>query len=197
MMGLNNASPPTNGEELVSSKIGLLIRHSLRGADFFGDIDIDNIFLSAPHGTYFIGLEDVAGGHLLDKVQQTGWRYILLEGTRAFASAEVDKESDTEELSFSNFSTGDQIANTISALEMAENFPETLSGDYEVRFLRIPSLYIIAIWLKGDDDILMPLVSAHGLRPLGKYSEEEILKLLQPRAQQVLAFSAVTDSGDI
>lgn len=192
-MSLMNSSAPSEGEEMVSRKVGLLIRHPTGGASILGEVGTDNILISAPHATYFCGLQDVADGYLLEKAEQTGWRYLLFEGETVFAAAEVDQATDTKELSFSNFSTGTQVTNTISALRMAEKLPEVSSRDYEVRFLRVPSLHVAAIWLKGTDNILIALTTTHGLQLLEKYAEEEFLKLLQEPARTLLGFDLTTN----
>jgi hypothetical protein len=177
---------------MVSQKVGLLTRHQARGASILGVVNPDHISISVPHAAYSCALQDVADGYLLEKAEQTAWRYLLFEGETVFAAAEVDQSTETKELSFSNFSTGTHVTNTISALRMAERLPQASSGDYEVRFLRIPSLYVAAIWLKGTDNILISLSTTHGLQLLERYTEEEFLKLLQEHARTILGFDLTT-----
>ena len=61
------------------------------------------------------------------------------------------------------------------------------AGNYEVRMLRVPALYVVALWLKdldGDDDLIVPLVPAPAFLEAGRaYREAEFLDTLEaPRA---------------
>jgi len=54
---------------------------------------------------------------------------------------------------------------TAKAIEAAEHLPEVEAGNYELAVLRVPALYVIALWLKGTgakppDDIFIPLEPA-------------------------------------
>jgi len=77
---------------------------------------------------------------------------------------------------------------TLEALRKAEKLPQIKKQDYELRFLDIPSVYFVAVWLhRESDDILIPLPSTFGRWDAYQpYSESAMIKLLKPEAKKVL-----------
>ena len=73
------------------------------------------------------------------------------------ASAELANSGDSD----FQANEGPFVSATAAAIASAEQDPRLAGGDYEVRLLRIPALYFMALWLKdnrGDGDVLIPLV---------------------------------------
>jgi hypothetical protein len=67
--------------------------------------------------------------------------------------------------------------------------PQIRKQDYELRFLEVPALNFVAVWLHGrSDDIIMPLPPTFGrnLNAFQAYSESEIIKVLKPEAKEVM-----------
>ena len=77
---------------------------------------------------------------------------------------------------------------TLEALRMAEALPQVKKQDYELRFLDIPAVYFVAVWLHAEsDDILIPLPPAFGRwSAYQPCSESDMIKLLKPEAKKVL-----------
>jgi hypothetical protein len=77
---------------------------------------------------------------------------------------------------------------TLEALRMAEALPQVKKQDYELRFLDIPVVYFVAVWLHAEsDDILIPLPPAFGRwSAYQPCSESDMIKLLKPEAKKVL-----------
>ncbi|MGH3927490.1 MAG: triple tyrosine motif-containing protein, partial [Pseudonocardiaceae bacterium] len=73
------------------------------------------------------------------------------------------------------------------------------AGDYEVRLLRIPALYFVALWLKdekGRDDILIPLDPAPApFEPGRSYRPDEVLAELAASARTRLEFDDAEGSS--
>ena len=144
--------------------------------------------LAAPHDVYFLGLRDLAEGASLDAATVVGRRFIVMDGDEPIASAEL---SGQDKGAGFQASEGRYVASTAAAIEDAENDPD-LADDYEVRVLRIPALYLMALWLKneqGGADVLIPLEPTPAPLEAGrKYAPLEISSPLAEAARARLAF---------
>lgn len=144
--------------------------------------------LAAPHDVYSLGLRDLAGGASLDAATVVGRRFIVMDGDQPIASAEV---ADQDGSGF-QANEGPYVESTAAAIERAERDPELADDDYEVRLLRIPALYVVALWLKnerGGADVLIPLDPAPAPLEAGrKYEPAEVLRAVVEAARARLAF---------
>jgi hypothetical protein len=184
-MSFAHAAPPPEGEDIIARTL-----YSRAGG---GDPSLQpgilrpqSLLVSTPHPAYFCGASDVAAGRLLTAAVRTGWRYLLFDGSVPVAAAELH-EAEGGELEFSNLETGDSIGLFVAALERAAPMDDTRAA-YEIRLLRVPALFFSALWLAGEDHLLIPLVALHGLAAFETHGESEVLKGLQPAAQRLLTF---------
>ena len=85
----------------------------------------------------------------------------------------------------SNFSV-----ETLEALRLARQLPQTKGQDYELRRLDIPAVQFVAVWLHGKaDDIIIPLPPTFGRwKPGQSCSESQMIKLLRPEAKKAESF---------
>jgi hypothetical protein len=140
---------------------------------------------AAPHPVYTAGLKDVLAGTLPASALLTGWRYILLDGDRASAAAEVTPGQDGEEARLKGLSMGPFVGGTVRAVAVAERLKEVRESDYELRLLNIPGLYVVALWLHGRGDIFIPLRPApSGVKPYSVYSAEGLTEALRESAER-------------
>ena len=113
-----------------------------------------------------------------------------MEGDKAIASAEL-ADQDTGSAGF-QANEGPFVESTADAIDQAERDPELADGDYEVRVLRIPALYVMALWLKderGGADVLIPLDPTPAPLEAGrKYAPAELSSTLAEAARARLAF---------
>jgi hypothetical protein len=148
--------------------------------------------LAAPHDVYYLGLSDLAGGASLDSAVVVGRRFIVMDGEKPIASAEL---ADQDKRSGFQANEGRYVESTASAIAQAEEDPELAEDDYEVRLLRIPALYVTALWLKneqGKGDFVIPLGPAPKPLEAGrKYTPTEVLSALAEPARIRLAFDDV------
>lgn len=182
-MPLRLPTPPSNGLEIIREAIaGLLSTPTTPARTLSADTDEDasqSLAAAAPHLVYFVGLDDVAQGSILSAARPTSWRYILLKGESARAAAELTINDEGEVEGFSHVDEGPFVESTISGVEFAEQLEASGGNDYELRLLSIPSLYLIALWLHGSQDMLVPLTPAPGgLEPERAYTEEQIFSAL-------------------
>ena len=146
---------------------------------------------AAPHPVYTAGLDDLAAGRLLETARHDGWRYLLLRGEDAVASATVGTLDGNGPPGFSHVTQGPFVEATLEALRRAEALDEVRGGDFELRLLDVPALYLRALWLHGPRDLLLPLPPApEPLEAYRPYGEDEVVAALRERAAERLRMPA-------
>lgn len=156
-MPLHLPDPPPGVLDKVRSKLHAFADGSkfstkaLRGARK-GQLD-----LSTPHQIFTMGLDDITTGAGLDRAQPAGWRYLIEDGGQLIASAESTLAPDgTHEVS--QFTEGPFVAETDKAVKAVRKLPQLEAAGFELRLLRIPALYVMALWLHAPaTDLLVPL----------------------------------------
>jgi len=143
-----------------------------------------------------VPLDALAQGKLLEAARQTSWRYLLIQDNAAVAEAELSvgrrgaKGAAGRSLEFVGLTHGPFAAATIDALDAAERLPQVASDDYELRLLKIPAVYLVALWLHGTrEDILIPMGNAPGsLKSNQPYTESAVIAALRGPAEQAKRF---------
>jgi hypothetical protein len=118
--------------------------------------------LAAPHRMYNLGLADIKGANPVAKAKLTAWRYLVVENNSVIAAAEAVQKTPSAKPLFSNTNEGPFVDSMAKAIEDAEQVPEVQAGQFELSVLRVPALYLIALWLKSSGskskgDIFIPL----------------------------------------
>lgn len=109
---------------------------------------------AGPHLVFSLGLDDAAGGGMLQRVQPIGLRYFILEGDRTIAMAQISADGSR----FSNVTFGILGEAMSRAIAFAETLSEVAQNDVELRVIEVPGVYVIALWLAGEETtILIPL----------------------------------------
>jgi hypothetical protein len=188
-MPLSFAKPPAGSDEALQA--GLQAVHEARQAGAEGGKRLAASAPAAvlrPHPVYELGLEDLAAGKGLGAARLVAWRYLLVADDQITEAAELYPDARGRP-QFGAVTTG-FAAGAGPALTLMEQLPEARQGDYEVRALRVPALYVMAFWLKdkqGGADRLIVLPPAfppvQALRP---YTPKEMLGLLRPLAEEKL-----------
>jgi hypothetical protein len=185
-MTLRVVQPTPESIEVVRSQLSQLAgRAEFRGRAL-GRASPLNLALTAPHDVYVLGLDQLAEGAALDAARVVARRFLVVDGDRAVASAEL---TGPDESGF-QANEGPYVEATAAAIARAERDPALADGDYQVRVLRIPALYFMALWLKdqrGDGDLVFPLAPAPPPFEAGRgYRPDEVLSQLAPSARQRL-----------
>lgn len=156
-MPLNLPGPPSGVPDQVMSKL-----HAFADGGHFTTRALsaarkEQLSLSTPHQVFTIGLDDVTGGGGLDRARPVGWRFLIEEGGRPIASAETTLFPDgTHEVS--QTTEGPFVAATDDAVKAVKTLPELATGGFDLRLLRVPALYVWALWLHAAaTDLLVPL----------------------------------------
>ncbi|KOX19190.1 hypothetical protein ADK67_34085 [Saccharothrix sp. NRRL B-16348] len=124
----------------------------------------DRLDLSTPHQVFTMGLDDITAGAGLDRARPMGWRYLVEDGGQPIASAETSPTADGDQ-EVSQFTEGPFVAETDKAVKIVRKLPQLTAAGFELRLLRIPALYVMALWLHSPvTDLLVPLAPS----PVGK-----------------------------
>jgi len=163
------------------------------------EMRLEKVSHSEPHAVYYVSLDALAQGRLLDAATQTSWRYLLVQDDAPIAEAELSvgasgargaKGTRAKPLQFLGLTHGPFTAATVEALHAAERMPKVAAADYDLRLLKIPAVYLAALWLHADnDDILIPMGNPPaGLKQNRPYTEKAVIKALQPVVEQTKQF---------
>jgi hypothetical protein len=143
--------------------------------------------ITAPHDVYTLGLDALADGKGLDTAEPVARRVLIMRSDEPVATAELDDPEGSTGMSATEGPFTEATATTISEVE---SWPAVAEGDYELRVLRLPALYFMALWLKdesGNEDLIVPLAPAPaGIEPGRSYDEGELLGELRERARSRL-----------
>jgi hypothetical protein len=155
-------------------------------------VEKERMSLASAHPVYNVGLDALTAGRPLIEAQQTGWRYLVHSDGATVASSEVSVDSAGRPTAFARVNEGPFVGATVQALGQIGQRPEVAQGNYEIRLLKVPALYVVALWLKdlnGDRDLVIPLAPAPPyLVPGRAYVHTDFLKLLIEPARQRLGF---------
>jgi hypothetical protein len=113
-----------------------------------------------PHPVYFASMPRILAGKGLQYARLVAWRYFVeLAGDESLGVAEVNLKSRGDH-QFSSFAAAPQVAAHHQFL--ASLAKEAASrGTYSFRLLRIPSIRVLAVWLrsaKRGGDLVFPMV---------------------------------------
>lgn len=183
-MPLHQPHPPTGVDDSVRSKVRQFAgntHHSLKGLH---GASADHVDVTTPHQVFTMGLDDLTSGAALDKARSVGWRHLVEEHGKPIASAETTLAEDGTTHVPSHVSEGRFVDATAAAVAAAQALPQVAAADFELRLLRIPALYFMALWLHSPTtDLLMPMAPS----PIGQEGQvvpaAEVLNELSQRAR--------------
>lgn len=174
------------GRQAIFDFLQLTLHHPRTGIDkVLGSLNIDDLTIGAPYRQYSVALNDVASGQLLSAARiGTDWMYPVMHGNDAVALAMVIERPGQAP----KFVGIGEIfsAETLKALQLAEQLPQVKNRDYEVRRLIVGFYGLVAVWLHAEsDDIIIPVNSDYGLvNPWRPYTPDQIIRVLQPAAMK-------------
>jgi hypothetical protein len=181
-MTLRVAEPSPEVVETVRSNLSALAARPEYRRRGVAQSEPSELELAVPHDVYTLGLDRLAAGASIQDAAPVGQRFLVVDGDRPVSSAEVTPEGGDFQANEGPF-----VAATLAAIEQAEQDPELSDGRYELRLLRIPALYLMALWLKdedGDGDVVIPLDPApEPLEPGRHYRPGELMDELARMAE--------------
>ena len=199
---------PRGGEAVLAANVTDLVRAKSVPHGMKAEIHPEELAHSEPHPVYVATLDDLAAGKLLAAAKQTGWRYLLAHndevvaeaelaaGRRAAKGAKRAKGAKHEDLAFAGLTHGPFTGATVDGLHAAERLPQVEKADYELRLLKVPAVYLVALWLHGaDEDILIPLGQPPaGLKKNKAYSEAAVIRALRATVARTKEFNDAYDA---
>lgn len=151
----------------------------------------EDLSLALPHRTYNLGLDVLKRSPQMPD-DPSGLRVIEMEGDHAAAMFDLDIGGAEPQL-LSMAGRGPGLGEFERALAEAVKYADRDKAEAELRLLRVPALYVDAVWVhydKADKDFVVPVRAPGITQPLVVHKAKEFLKLLSKAA------SARTDLDD-
>jgi hypothetical protein len=182
---------PRGGAAVLAAHVTDLVRERRLPHGMAATMRTEELSHSEPHPVYVATLDDLAAGKLLGAAKRMSWRYLLVQGESAVAEAELSVgHARGKTLAFLGLTHGPFSEATVEALHAAEALPEVASADYELRLLKVPAVYLVALWLhRKAEDILIPMGKPPGgLKENKPYSEAQVIAALRETAVRTKEF---------
>ena len=143
-----------------------------------------------PHKVFIVDVLDLAKGKGLSNATQVGWRYIIKDANGHAQVVEIGMDEALDAHALNHINMGSHVNNFITTCKQLEAHPDVKEKHYEVNVLRIPSIYVMAIWLMGEDhdhEFFVPLAPVHQNFEAGKtYSADDFETLLKETALEMV-----------
>jgi len=181
---------PPGGADNVLREYGFAARG--RSRTLHADsVATGELAITQPHRVYVIGRDAILRDEFLNAVRPVAWRYLLVNSDAALAAAEIG-EDENGSLRFLGRNDGTFVQGTIDAVNNVQEIDEVKQHDFELRLLRIPFAYLVALWLHNSElDLLVPLPpTVAELEPGKIYGPEEVLTVVKPYAIASARFDA-------
>jgi hypothetical protein len=177
-MGITKATPPDEAKAIVTEAINNST--ILDVTRTFMKSSTDRIELTSPLPIYTLGMDELTSKSL-NNAQIKGWQYVAFQDDEPVGGAELDINEDSE-LRFSNLNSSPYNIESVRMIMEAEQSDIVIEKDFEARLLKIPDLYVIAVWLHNEEeDILIPLLPTNeNLESNKMYSPETLFEDLGP-----------------
>jgi hypothetical protein len=190
-MPVTFAPPPQQVAEVTQSKLQEMAQGKhFRVAPLLA-AKPEQIELSSGHAVYNIGLDELLSNKPLSDLPLTGWRFIVRSGTPEAAAAETLSAPGHGTPTFASVNSGPFVGGTIAALQSLATDPAFAQGDWEGRMIRIPALYIMAIWAHdkqtGNDLIRVTAPAPPYLDTAKSYTWDQFKAAVEGPAKQKLS----------
>jgi hypothetical protein len=132
--------------------LGALAEHGSFSAAGLREARPDQISATVPHQVFSLTLEAARlGGDVTERVHENGWRFLLEVDGQVIASAETRSDEGGRH-DFAQLNAGPFVAGTIEALAAAESATRGDDFESQLRWLTVPSVYLMSVWLVRADD---------------------------------------------
>ena len=177
-MAINTKQPPDTANLALHEGLG-----QIRGAAATRGM-ADAAGAGTPHESYHLGLDSIEAKKGVAAAKSIGWRYLLAGGPAGRGLA-AEVHSRDRGYEFAGLNEGPFVQQVADQIENLRG--KIGDKDYEPRLLRIPALYVAALWLKGkNDDLFVPLQPSHpALEPHRVYSRMDFEAALEKAAREM------------
>jgi len=176
-MALKESHPPAKCVDVV---LEALARLSTGLDEIIADFDLSQLSLAAPHLVYLLECDNSPMGSL-DAATKTGWRYLVLQRGSVVAAAEVELQRQGTVMQFAGINVGPYVDGFLRAVAAAEQSePGQQKAGYKVRWLTMPTVRAMALWLhRRQDEWLIPVPPTfQRYEAYVLYRPEELFELL-------------------
>lgn len=149
-MALRTLLPQADVHDSISSRLQEMSPREARSFSALGGSAPDALGLAAPHPMFNLSLEAIDHDDWINRVQMTGWRYFITSSEGVVATAEARSLSKDGPVEGTLTNAGPLVVGSEQALALAEKRPEIVGGQYVLGLLRIPALYVVALWLRSE-----------------------------------------------
>lgn len=175
-MPLTLPDVPVRGENMIVENVGRLFSPEEKALE-----------VGPPFPLYSADLLDVLAGSIVENARQTAWMYLVFKERVAEGWGEVafrDDALDATNYRYAGFHGPMFARSFVQTVSIAEDMATVAGLKYEARVLRIPPLYLVALWLfREDNSWFIPAQPTPGtLEPNRVYREGGLLDVLQPFA---------------
>jgi len=143
----------------------------------------------SPHMIQTFDLRDLVNSNDLPQPIDVGWRFLTTTTDGRKISAEID--AITDGTVHNQLNQGPFIESTEQVLENLQNEPLVQQGNYTFSVLKIPALYLMAVWLHDQidqEDRLIPIPPNPDTLISGRlYNLRDFLDALRELARQELS----------
>jgi hypothetical protein len=186
-MGITLRPPPLEADQTVSNGLRL-IAETAQPSIHRELASLPTSDVNTPQEVFAFNVEDVANEADLRKARFIGWRYLVGTASSPTAAAEVFVNAEGNHI-FGGLNSGVIAENTAKSIRQTLVSYKDSKEQYYLRLLRIPGLYLIALWLEDPSgtDILIPVAPVPPrLEAGGIYTDRSFLAALRPEAIRVL-----------
>jgi hypothetical protein len=189
-MALAVVQPAASVTEMICNRLGGLAERRAFRTRGLAATAPQALQLSLPHPVFNLDIDDLTSQAPLERAAMTGWRYLVMEGTRVVAAVEAAARWRNDRATYSHTNEGAFVQSTARLLGQADGWPELRSGQHVLGLLRLPSLYFMALWLRdaqgrGTHDLLVVLDPApEGLQTGQRLDAARAVAALRTLAQR-------------
>ena len=129
---------------------------------------------------HIVGLKDIVSGDAR-KAPLKLWTHMLHAGEEGVPQAAADVDAET--MRFAAISEGPDVRSLGANVREAQRAAAGATEDYDLAVLRVPALYLSAVWLKGRNgaqDVLIPGESPKSPLQAGKRCDLAIWNIERP-----------------
>jgi len=115
--------------------------------------------LSTPHEIFVLRPKEADGANALSVAHSTGWRVVLSVDNNPAIWMHSALDPQTGQHVFGSVTRTPLNLALAAALQVAQSDPRVAAANYSLAALEVPSVYLMAVWLRssgGASDLLVP-----------------------------------------
>ena len=136
---------------------------------------------------YTLGLDAIVDGRGLPAAQLAVWTHVL---PASGGSQALTADTAAGSGAFAELTDGPHAAALQQQVAALQSDPAVSKGSFDLALLRVPALFITAVWLQGkagQADIVVPVAANEAVQPGRHYSASEFITALAPAAKRKLS----------